>query len=87
MVEIVVARADQERDALADAAEILLRDDGLGGAGDGPARVQMVAGEHHHVHLRGRRQHPVELAQVVVQIGDQEAAHGAQSRKVTVTGV
>ena len=78
MVEIVVAGADQQRRPLADAAEVFLHDDRLRRAADRGRGIEMVAGQHHDVDLRRRRHHPVELAQIVVQVGDQQAFHRSQ---------
>ena len=87
MVEVVVARADQQRRPLADAPEIFLDDQGLRGTPEHAGGVEMVAGDHHHVHVRGGGDDPVELAQVVMEIGDQQAAHGGQTCRSTMTGV
>ena len=52
------------------------RDDGdLGVERDPGPDVQQVAGDHQQVHALGLGQHPVQLAQVVVQVGDEEGLH------------
>ena len=77
-VEIVIAGADHELGLGTQPAEIFLHHDALRASVDERADVEMVAGHHHKIVLARPLDHPVELRQRVVQIGDKQDSHRSQ---------
>ncbi len=89
VIEVVVPGADHGDGARRHPGQVLEDDRDLGIQGDGGADVEEVAGDDHQVVLVGLVQHPVELAQVVVQIRDEEGVHVGilpAARHNTLTG-
>ena len=82
-VEIVVARAHHRRHASGEAFEIVEHHRDLRIERHGRRDVEQVAREDGDVDrcggIGGAREHPVELAEVVVKVGDEQDAHARQS--------
>ena len=79
MVEVVVAGAGHGGGPLREPGEVLEHDDDLGVEGDDRRDVEEVASDDEQVDVGGLGQHPVQLAQVVVEIGH-EQVRTAESR-------
>jgi hypothetical protein len=61
---------------LAATSEVFLHDHDLRTEVDDRAEIERIAGEHDQIELVRHRHQPVELRQRVVEIGDDQAAHG-----------
>ena len=74
-IEVVVARADDQPRLRPEPGEVLADDHDLGTGVDGRAEVEVVAGDDHHVEVRGDARQPVELGQRIMQVRHDEEAH------------
>ena len=81
----MVAGAEHELGLRPEAAEIFVDDDALGAAVHQGGDIEVVAGHDDHVEAVGHIQHPVELRQRIVQIGNQEEAHDGADRVIRRT--
>src|SRR5262245_18844222 len=80
-IEIVVAGTSNEPGERAQATEIFPYHHGLRSPVHDRCELEMVSGQDHHIEIGGDLQHPIELRERVMKIGDRKEAHGKMSSK------